>query len=216
MGREAVCRCTIAGEEGEAKLHIDGPDLFVRGVALGGPRRRIPLAEMTGVSVRAGRVTFTVGGEKIALHLGEELAPRWAKALLTPPPTLAKKLGITDATHVLLLGPAAEPELESALAQAKSVAAAPRRGDLRADASFDLVIACVRKPGELVRAAELFAGGVPQSVPVWIVYPKGAGQPVCESDVRSTLLAIGFVDTKVASVSGTHTGLKFTRRKMER
>ena len=50
-------------------------------------------------------------------------------------------------------------------------------------------------------------------MPIWIVYRKGPGHPISEADVRSTGLASGIVDVKVASVSPVLTGPKFVRRK---
>jgi hypothetical protein len=43
---------------------------------------------------------------------------------------------------------------------------------------------------------------------VWVVYPKGMAQ-IKENDVLAAGRAAGFVDTKVASFSATHTALKF-------
>jgi hypothetical protein len=206
MGREAVCRCELAGEQAEVKVQLEGPELILRGVSQKGLRRRIPIADLAGIAVRGGRLTFSAGKENVALELGEAQAARWAKTLATPPPALAAKLGIGAATRVLLLGRLGSTELETAVAQAAGIKDAPGPG-------VNLVIASVREPGELEEAAGLCSREVPGGVPVWIVYPKGRGHAVSEADVRRALLAVGFVDTKVASISAAHTGLKFSRRK---
>ncbi len=54
-----------------------------------------------------------------------------------------------------------------------------------------------------------------ERVPIWFIYPKGRGQELTETEVRSTALAAGIVDTKVCAVSPTLTGLRFVRRRVE-
>jgi hypothetical protein len=219
MGREAVCRCNWGGKDLEVKARIEGSELILRATQPGGQRRRIPLASLSKAVAKGRLLNLVADGEKIALDLGEQKAERWAKAFLAPPPTLAAKLGIDAASRILLLGQICGPELEAAVAHAEILRTAPlqaRPSSEDAQQPFNLVIACVRQPAELERAAALCTHHVPPGVPVWIVYAKGAGQPVSEADVRLTLLAAGFVDTKVASVSATHTGLKFTPRKPKR
>ncbi len=56
------------------------------------------------------------------------MAAKWAEALLKPPPTLAKKLGITPETTVRMIGPVDDSALKGALAEAKDVS--QRKGDL--------------------------------------------------------------------------------------
>jgi hypothetical protein len=50
-------------------------------------------------------------------------------------------------------------------------------------------------------------------MPIWIIYRKGPGHPISEANVRSTGLAAGIVDVKIATVSSVLTGLKFVKRK---
>jgi hypothetical protein len=44
------------------------------------------------------------------------------------------------------------------------------------------------------------------------MYPKGAGKPIGETEIRETLRRAGWMDTKVASVSATLTALRFNAR----
>jgi hypothetical protein len=51
---------------------------------------------------------------------------------------------------------------------------------------------------------------------VWMSWPKKASKvntDVGEQDLRDALLPLGWVDTKVAAIDGTWSGLKFLRRK---
>jgi hypothetical protein len=198
MGREASCHCNWAGEAGTCKVLLESTELIVRGVI----RRRVALSALREVSVEAEQLTFRVDGEDVSLRLGSDVAQRWAKALAAPPPSLAKKLGISRASNVLLIGEIEGDELKAAVAEAAHV-----NGK-----DVNLILACVNTNAELDRALEqanLHAAG---SGPIWVIYPKGSGQRISESAVRESLLSWGFIDTKVASVSAKLTALRFLKR----
>jgi len=111
----------------------------------------------------------------VALALGNEAATKFAKALTTPPPSLAKKLGLRIAAHDRRnrrLGTG-----ESYL-RAKEVT----------NRSGDLILARVDTPlsdgGDQEAADDLSRG-----VPIWFIYPKGPGHALNEHIVRATALA---------------------------
>ena len=199
MGREANCRCQWNGTIAEVKALLEPPHLILRG----GPRSRIPFAEMKRLTVDGDQLHFTFRQEKVCLILGKDQAPKWAKVILTPPPTLAKKLGIEPAFKIRILGTIDDDALQQALAESQPVT----RG------SAALVIARVNTLTELNLAFEKTRKLLAEGVPIWIVYRKGPAHPINESDVRSTGLAAGIVDVKVASVSRQLTALKFVKRK---
>jgi len=202
MGREANCVCEWNGEAVQVKALIEPPELILRG----GLRSRIPFAEMKRVTVAGDVLHFSFRGEKVLLRLGKEMAPKWAKALLTAPPSLAKKLGIVAGVRVRIIGKTDDDALEDALSEARRVA----RG------GAEVVVARVNTAAEL-RAAFVKAGDLlEEGVSLWVVYRKGPGHAIDEADVRSTGLAAGVVDVKVASVSAVLTGLKFVKRKSAR
>jgi hypothetical protein len=195
MGREATCNCRWGAEEGECKVLLEGRELILRS----GIRRRVSLSAMSSVAARGSNLVFTVGQDQVELRLGVEAAQRWAKAIQTPPPSLAGKLGISRTTRILVVGNIQSNELKEALAEA-----APASGK-----EVDLVLLCVNSQSELQQylAAETYTS------PLWIVYPKGANSEVKESGLRDLLRSRGFVDTKVASVSARLTALRFVKRK---
>jgi hypothetical protein len=195
MGREATCHCKWGAEEGDCKVLLEGRELILRS----GLRRRVSLSAMSGVAARGSKLVFTVGQDHVELALGPEAAQRWAKAIQTPPPSLAGKLGISRTTKLSVVGNIRSEELKEALAEA-----APARGK-----DADLVLLCVNSQSELQQylAAETYTS------PLWIVYPKGANSEVKESGLRDLLRSRGFIDTKVASVSATLTALRFVKRK---
>jgi len=199
MGREAACTCVWNGKKSAVKALVEPPELILRGEL----RRRLPIAQMQSVRAKRGHLLFTIGDESVALALGNTIAAKWAEALLKPPPTLAKKLGISTDTTVWMIGPADDDSLTAALAQAKAVS--KRAGDL--------ILARVDTPAELhsalMRATDQFSTGTP----IWFIYSKGPGHLLNENLVRTTALATGIVDTKVASVSTVLSALRFIKRR---
>jgi hypothetical protein len=197
MGREAQCQSTWAGESGVCKVLLEAGELIFRGAI----RRRVPIASLTHIAVHDGQLRFRVHDDEVALTLAPALAQSWAKKLTTPPPSLASKLGIHPDSKILVMGEVESEELQAAIAQAGS----------RAGKAPELILVSVQTQAELDRAlirATSYAG----NPPIWIIYRKGAQTELAEAAIRTTLRGQGFMDTKVASVSATHTALRFTRR----
>jgi len=199
MGREALCTCIWNGRKSDVKALLEPPELILRGET----RKRIPFAKMQDVHVDGDQLRFKIEGEPVALSLGSAMALRWADALLKPPPTLAKKLGINPETTVHLIGSADDVALKGALSEAKGVSR--RRGDL--------ILARVDTPEELHAALMDAADRLDAGVPIWFIYRKGPGHPLNENLVRMTALATGIVDTKVAAVSGEFSAQRFVKRR---
>jgi hypothetical protein len=199
MGREAKCECECNGTSAVVKALIEPPDLILRGQI----RRRLPFLAMEQLRVDDDKLCFTCRGEDFALALGSVLASRWKKTLTAPPPSLAKKLGIGEDTVVRMVGAVDDEALRAALSAAKAVK----------EERAELILARVNSPDELARVLRSTARELAARVPIWFIYPKGKGHPLSENDVRSTALAAGIVDTKVAAVSPALTALRFVRRR---
>ena len=199
MGREATCMCEWNGEMARVKALIEPPELILRGEI----RRRLPFSKLRQLRADGGALRFKYGRDVVTLKLETKMAENWAKAILTPPPSLAKKLGITPESTVWVIGEIDDVALETAIAEARRVA---RKG-------ADVIVARVNTAAELARAFKTAAKETSNGMPIWIVYRKGPGHAIGESDVRETGLTTGIVDVKVASVSPVLTGLKFVRRK---
>jgi hypothetical protein len=199
MGREATCTCIWNGKMGTVEALIEPPELIVRGEL----RHRIPIAKMKAIKAERDQLRFTIEGELVCLLLGSATAAKWAETLLKPPPSLAQKLGISADTIVWMVGPIDDAALETALAEAKSVS---RR-------SGSLIIARIDTPGDLQAALMRATDRLRAGTPIWFIYRKGRGHPLNENVVRSTALATGIVDTKVAAVSAEFSALRFVKRK---
>ncbi len=199
MGRDSECTCEHNGKQAAVKALIEPPDLILRGEI----RRKLSISSLKQIRADGNKLSFTFEGERFSLALGSALALKWVKALTTPPPSLAKKLGISGDTAVRMIGPIDDQDLKHALSAAGSIQ----------DKKADLILARVDSPADLAHALRASAAQLAARVPIWFIYPKGKGHALSESDVRSTALAAGIVDTKVASVSPTLTGLRFVRRR---
>jgi hypothetical protein len=197
MGREATCDCQWAGESAACKVLLETHELIVRGPI----RRRALIASLTKVSVEGDRLQFRAGEDQVSLALGANLAQSWAKKLTAQPPSLAAKLGISKDSHLLLIGDFDTEELHSAVATAATMGGK----------STNLILVRVKTIADLNYALDRYAT---QSAnpPIWIIYPKGPGKPVNESEIRGVMRREGFIDTKVASVSTTLTALRFVKR----
>jgi hypothetical protein len=202
MGREATVQCQWAEESGLCKVLLESHELIVRG----GLRRRVPISSLKDVTVEDERLRFHVGDESVSFSLGSELAQRWAKAIATPPPSVAMKLGISRASRLLLLGEIEGDELRNAIAEAGAVDGK----------NADLIVAAVKARHDLELVLRQLCDRLPKRQselpPLWIVYPKGSVNNFGESSVRQILRLRGFMDTKVASVSPELTALRFIKR----
>jgi hypothetical protein len=197
MGREAECLCNWAGQSASAKVLLETRELVVRGAI----RRRVPLASLTQISVHEGRLHFQAGGDEVSLALGQELAQSWARKIAAPPPSLASKLGIHGQSKILVLGEYESEELEAALAEAAA----------QTSKDPELIVISAGTQGELDRSLKRATAYAARPA-IWIVYRKGPRGELPEAEIRNTLRGLGFMDTKVASVSATHTALRFNRR----
>jgi hypothetical protein len=199
MGREAICNCNWSGTDAQVKALIEPPELILRG----GIRRRMPLAELKNVRAEGELLRFEFDRQCVSISLGSPLAATWAAAITTPPPSLAKKLGITSETHVRMLGSVDDGALHDALDTASRVS----------NSTGDLIIARADTPEDIARSLKAAASDLASGTPIWFVYPKGRGHAMSEHDVRAMGLAAGLVDTKVAAVSPRLTALRFVRRR---
>lgn len=199
MGREARCICLWNEARSQVKALLEPPELILRGEI----RHRLPFANLEHVRVDGDSLHFKFGGHSVSLQLGPTVAAKWVETLLKPPPTMAKKLGITSETTVRMIGPVDDPALKKALAEAKHIST--RKGDL--------ILARVDTPADLDAALNKAAGQLKTGVPIWFIYRKGPRHPLNENHVRETALATGIVDTKIAAVSAELSALRFVKRR---
>lgn len=207
MGREAVISARFswieAGAPREGKALLESDTLLFRGP----PRVSWPTADLQAARVEGDDLVLEVGQGTARLTLGAA-APRWL-ALITSPPSLWEKLGVTSGAHVAVVG-ALEPPLVAELeARAASVRAGAPIG------STTLVLAPVRTPAELAHVVDL-APKLRGATTLWVVYPKGKGSSVPEADVRAALRDAGLSDNKTCRFDEARTALRFVVPKAAR
>lgn len=195
MGRETNCKCDWAGTIGNVKVLLESTELIVRGDI----RRRVPIHSLRSVEAKSGRLIFNSDGDKVQLFLGAPIAEKWVEAIKKPPPSLARKLGITDKIVVRVIGNFADEALNEALRESSQIS----------EKNPDLIVACVETPESLAAALRAAKPQLLKFTPIWMIYPKGPGHALNESVIRSLLRSSGMMDTKVASVSNPLTALRF-------
>lgn len=199
MGREANCACTWGNARFQVKVLLEPPELIVRGET----KRRVPFEKIKQVKADGEWLYFALEGESVALELGDGIAAKWAEALLKQPPSLAKKLGITPEISIRMIGPIDDSALRNSLAEAKRVSL--NKGDL--------ILARVDTPADLRAALKKSRDQLKEGTPIWFIYRKGPGHPLNENLVRTTALATGIVDTKIAAISPEFSALRFVKRR---
>lgn len=122
---------------------------------------------------------------------------------------LPKKLGIKSGLTVALLSAPVD--------FAQTLGPLPDGVDLinRSGRPADLIVLFTRSRADLDRRLPPAIRAMRDGGGLWIVWPKKASgivTDVSETVVRSTGLAAGIVDYKIASIDATWSGLKFARR----
>jgi hypothetical protein len=198
MGKELECACQWKGQSGTARVYLEAMELILRG----GVKARIPIAAMETVKVRKGDLVIETGGEVLTLSPGAELAKDWAIAIATPPPSLAKKLGVASDRKAYVHGKIDD----EALALALKGATVKKR--IRAA----IVIARIDRLDEL-KALMREMKKEKAALPVWAVYGKGKLTTVKDSEIRAFMRAAGYVDNKTSAVSERLTATRYAPRK---
>jgi hypothetical protein len=183
------------------KALLEAGEIILRG----GIKKRVAFGGLSEVKVEGDRLCFAVGPERVRLALGTAVAEKWAVAITGPPASLAKKLGITKASVVRVIGAVPDEALQEALEEAGRVSVK----------DADLIVACVDSVESLHAALRDAKAQVLKGVPIWVVYAKGKGHAVDETAIRALLRENGLMDTKVASVSSKFTALRFVLRKRD-
>ena len=123
---------------------------------------------------------------------------------------LAKKLGIKESSHILLVG--APDELASLLEPL------PDRVvfESKAGPHVDMAHVFVTRREELAMHLVTLRRELNPNASLWVSWPKKASKvatTVTEDTIRELALPIGFVDVKVCAVSSIWSGLKLVVRK---
>lgn len=198
MGLEAASELSVNGQTVAVKALLESRELILRGAV----KKTLAIADLVEPHAAGEQLVFEHEGTTYTLTLPAGQAGKWLKKLTTAPPTLAEKLGVDTAHKALVWGKVDDAAVNTALL-----------GAVTADyVEATQGIAIVHTPEELGDAL----GELTQTMshaPIWVIYPKGAKSTLPESAVRAHLAALGYVDTKVSSVSEKLTATRFNPRK---
>lgn len=196
MGRETTALVTFRGQSTEAKVLLETTELILRG----GHKARLSRDVLSDVRASANGLSLTAAGEPLHLAIPEAEAARWAKAILTSPPSLASKLGIGPDRLALVMGSPDDPALAAAL-----------NGATTGDAGkASVLIAVIESHADLTAA---IANAEATRLPLWCVYPKGKAADPGDGAIRSALRGAGFMDNKTCAVSERLTATRYARRR---
>jgi hypothetical protein len=198
MGREVQCLCRWGAEAGIVKALLESDEIIIRGAI----KHRVRLAEIRHMQADAAGLQFTAGRDRVTLSMPREEGARWFKKINAPPPSLRDKLGLGDAVKALVVGEISDVTLKEAL------------DGCTATSDAKIVIAIARNDRQLAAAARTYHR-LAAGTAIWIVYEKGKDAKFGETLVRAGMRAMGYVDTKVASVSTGLTASRFSTKKKQ-
>ena len=202
MGLEAVCIARYRESVSEGKALLESDDLRFRGDF----RLTIPFAEMRSVAAGDGVLEVAFNDGLAIFELGA-LAEGWADRIRHRP-SLLDKLDVKPDARVALLG-MTDAEF---LAQLRSRTSYVLQHSLTP--GLHLIVLRADTPGALeqIDALEPF---LRRDGAIWVITPKGK-RGISESTVLNHGRSAGYVDTKVAAFSATHTAHKFVLPKERR
>jgi hypothetical protein len=190
MGRELTALTRWRGVQAEAKVLLESTELILRGAH----KARLSRAALANWRAADDGLHLMADGEPLYIAMSQLDANRWIKALGTPPPSLAVKLGVGPDRPVRLIGRAGDVALAEALTGACSDQAAQ-------------LLAVIEDPAGLSQA--LTAAYAAPDLPIWCVYPKGKAADPGDAAIRSAFRAAGWTDSKSCAVSDRLTAMRY-------
>ena len=196
MGLEAETTCTHGGKTYKVRALLESTELILRGDL----KRKLPLTSLTNVHASNTSLSFSANGESYTLALTANKAATWAKKITSPPPSLAKKLGLSAEALAFVIGKTDDAELDAALKG--NTTPTPQQAAL--------FIAVTRDEAQLTTALKTYGKA---QAPLWLINVKGPKSALGENAIREKLRVLGFMDTKTCAVSATLSGTRYNRGK---
>jgi len=202
MGNDCSCTLRYQGKSFSGKALLETAELFFRGET----RLKIPFSSITALHAQDGALHVRTKEGLAIFDLGSQ-AEKWRQKIANPK-SLLDKLGVKPGDHVSVVGNFPAGFLADLNKQGVLLA----QSALGKDSAWVFLEA--NSPRQLALVKPI-AKSLRGAAALWIVYPKGQ-KSITENDVRSSGLAAGLTDIKVASFNPTHTALKFVIPKSKR
>ena len=194
MGHETITRAAWQGEVAEVKALLESTELILRGDI----KLRLRLVDLTAL-VDGDDLVLTHRNGRLVLGLGSVEATKWQKKIVTPPPSLAEKLGLTAGVLVSVTGDW----------QADDVLAAALSGRIGSPAMIHVAVMLTEADFEPAVTGALQVG-----LPTWFVHEKGKAAQVTDATIRARMRAEGWIDTKASAVSERLTTTRYQKRQV--
>lgn len=194
MGREAHVLARWGGATEEVKALLEAHEIILRGAI----KARIPRAGISRVAMVDGELLVWTDSGQLMLELGAAEATKWRDALLKPPPSLARKLGISPERPAFVMGQPDDPVLAAALAGA--ISPSPE--------TAHILIAITTSDTDLA-AAFAVAAAHPQRL-LWCIYEKGKTAQFGDTAIRYFMRNHGYIDNKSCAVSDRLTATRYS------
>ena len=195
MGDEARCVVRVGGRRSEGKARLVSTELHFRGDF----RLAIPFRDVRNVEAKDGALIVHFADGAAAFELGT-LAEKWANKIRNPKSVL-DKLGIKPDHRVGAVGPLDAQLIKQLEQRASELTVGRPRPD------SDLIFLAAERKTDLRQLASL-QRYLKRNGAIWVVRRKGGAGP-SEREVMEAGKAAGLVDTKVVSLSETHTAEKY-------
>ena len=189
MGQECECKLRLGGRTFTGRAQLETDYLLFRG----GERLKVPLKDLTNVTVNDGVLTLQFPGGPATLELGAQ-AEKWARKILHPP-TLLEKLGVKPGLVIALEGEF-DQDFQTQIGRPAKVKA-------------DLLFYAAAKTSDLCAYPAPEIQVEAPAAPYGSSIPK-ASPTIRETEVIAAGRAAGLKDTKVVRFSDTHTALRFS------
>jgi hypothetical protein len=191
MGQEIECRVRYGERSLTGRAYLESDHLLFRGEE----RLKVMFGEMRNIRAESGVLHLDSAGGPLELELGD-YAEKWGQKILNPPSRL-HKLGVKAGMAVRMVGEF-DADFRDELKLCRVEEAAEQA---------DLIFLAADGKSKLFQIRKLLPG-LKADGALWVLYPKGVDN-IREIDVLSAGRAASLKDSKVASFSMTHTGLKF-------
>lgn len=196
MGTETSCTLRRGTESWSGTALLETEEILFRYTDSAKKRLRLPFEDIDIIEAVKGVLVVRMRDEQtFRFELGHA-AETWAAKVKSPPSRL-KKLGVTEATEIAVVGALDEEFVAEVSAVARSTK--PERAAI--------VFLAAESMAQLAKIATL-RKKLRDDGAIWVVYPKGQ-KYIREIDVLTAGRDTGLKDVKVAKFSETHTALKF-------
>jgi hypothetical protein len=196
MGQEIHCKARVGKTIAAGKALLESTELIFRSPDL---RLKIPFRQIISIEADDGWLRIESPDGAAAFDLGAQAA-KWADKIKNPK-SLLDKLGVKAGMRTSVLGIHDDNFLKDLYSRTGNITIGKPAKD------SDLIFFAAEHNDALEKLRDLSSSLKPNGA-IWVVYPKGQ-KNITESSVFAAGKRAGLVDIKVASLSATHTALKF-------